>query len=107
MCWGNKKTHLVYMHICPFIHPSITHQPSQKNRSSSSLILHPPTIPNPEKQVTQVLARLCDEQGRGIPQVTQAAWRFLTAYDFPGNLEELEVVVEDALSKVGGMGGGV
>ena len=26
--------------------------------------------------------------------------RFLTAYDFPGNLEELEMLVTDALNKV-------
>ena len=39
---------------------------------------------HPQKQVTQILARLCEEQARPMPTVSQAAWRFLTAYDFPG-----------------------
>jgi len=39
------------------------------------------------------------EDGQGLKCIQILVHRFLTAYDFPGNLEELEMLVTDALNK--------
>jgi two-component system response regulator PilR (NtrC family) len=45
-----------------------------------------------------VLSRLASEQGIAIPTLTRAAQAALLAYAFPGNVRELENILERALT---------
>jgi transcriptional regulator with AAA-type ATPase domain/NAD-dependent dihydropyrimidine dehydrogenase PreA subunit len=53
-------------------------------------------------QVTYYLSLLCRSRGIAKPQVTPEAMRRLQGYDFPGNLVELESLMERALTQAGG-----
>ncbi len=51
---------------------------------------------------TAILGRLAVQQGRTPPQLTPAALGALTAYSFPGNVRELENILERALALADG-----
>jgi transcriptional regulator with AAA-type ATPase domain/NAD-dependent dihydropyrimidine dehydrogenase PreA subunit len=53
-------------------------------------------------QVDYYLSLLCRSKGRAKPHVTPEALRRLQAYDFPGNLRELQNLVERALVQLAG-----
>ena len=48
--------------------------------------------------VTQLLARLSAQSGAALPRLSEAAMRALTNYDYPGNVRELENILERALA---------
>jgi len=48
-----------------------------------------------------ILQRLADEAGSATPRLTKAAEEALTAYDFPGNIRELENILERAVALSG------
>jgi two-component system response regulator PilR (NtrC family) len=50
----------------------------------------------------QVLERLSAAAGRAVPTLTPAALAALTAYPFPGNVRELENILERTLALLGG-----
>jgi len=54
-----------------------------------------------ERQCRHVLGRLAAEQGIPVPQLSADALARLTAYDYPGNVRELENVLERALALCG------
>jgi two-component system response regulator PilR (NtrC family) len=56
---------------------------------------HPEDVP---PLVTDILARLAAAQGRPVPGLESAALRRLIGYGFPGNVRELENVLERALA---------
>ncbi len=45
-----------------------------------------------------ILARLCRQWGLSTPTITDNAWRALRQYPFPGNVRELENILERALT---------
>jgi len=45
-----------------------------------------------------ILARLCQQWGLAAPTITDDAWRALQQYPFPGNVRELENILERALT---------
>lgn len=45
-----------------------------------------------------ILARLCQQWGLSLPTITDNAWRALQQYPFPGNVRELENILERALT---------
>ena len=45
-----------------------------------------------------ILARLCQQWGLSVPTITENAWRALQQYPFPGNVRELENILERALT---------
>ena len=45
-----------------------------------------------------ILARLAGEQGEGVPKLTEEAEAALSAYPFPGNVRELENILERAVA---------
>ncbi|MBX6393552.1 MAG: sigma-54-dependent Fis family transcriptional regulator, partial [Burkholderiales bacterium] len=45
-----------------------------------------------------ILQRLADEAGTPVPKLSRAAEQALVAYDFPGNIRELENVLERAVA---------
>lgn len=47
---------------------------------------------------THILARLCQQWGLSVPTITENAWRALQQYPFPGNVRELENILERALT---------
>jgi two-component system response regulator PilR (NtrC family) len=47
---------------------------------------------------TTILARLADEYDGNLPKISSAALQSLTRYDFPGNIRELENVLERAFT---------
>ncbi len=49
-----------------------------------------------------VLGRLCEEWGLPRPSLSKAAWRALEDYPFPGNVRELENILERALTLADG-----
>ena len=49
-----------------------------------------------------ILARLAGSHGRGVPQLTPAALEALAAYRFPGNVRELENILERAMAMADG-----
>lgn len=53
-------------------------------------------------QIEYYLRLLCRAKGVGKPQVTDEALRRLQSYDFPGNLRELESLVERAIVQSSG-----
>ena len=48
--------------------------------------------------VEHVLARLAGEQGRPVPSLSREAQARLSSYPFPGNVRELENILERALA---------
>ena len=48
--------------------------------------------------VSQLLARLSTQSGTTLPQMGEDAMRALTSYDYPGNVRELENILERALA---------
>ena len=48
--------------------------------------------------VSQLLARLSSQSGTPLPQMGEDAMRALTSYDYPGNVRELENILERALA---------
>ena len=48
--------------------------------------------------VSQLLARLATQSGTTLPQMSEEAMRALTNYDYPGNVRELENILERALA---------
>ena len=48
--------------------------------------------------VTQLLARLSSQAGTSLPTMSEDAMRALTSYDYPGNVRELENILERALA---------
>lgn len=55
--------------------------------------------------IGHVLRRLCSVKGIAVPELSQNAMKALLAYDFPGNVRELENILEHAL--IVGRGGTV
>ena len=50
------------------------------------------------KLAEHILARLCQQWGLSVPTITDNAWRALQQYPFPGNVRELENILERALT---------
>ena len=48
--------------------------------------------------VTQLLARLSNQSGTPLPRLSEEAMRALINYDYPGNVRELENILERALA---------
>jgi transcriptional regulator with AAA-type ATPase domain/NAD-dependent dihydropyrimidine dehydrogenase PreA subunit len=55
-----------------------------------------------EAHVTYYISLICRAKGMAKPQVSPEALRRLQGYDFPGNLTELEGLVERAIAQSGG-----
>jgi two-component system response regulator PilR (NtrC family) len=49
-----------------------------------------------------VLGRLARESGQPVPRLTAAALKVLSEYPFPGNVRELENILERAMALIGG-----
>src|SRR5690554_7968532 len=45
-----------------------------------------------------ILQRLCQQWNLPLPQLSDNAWRALKSYSFPGNVRELENILERALT---------
>jgi two-component system response regulator PilR (NtrC family) len=50
------------------------------------------------RMVSEVLARLARQSGAAAPEITEEAMLALRRYDFPGNVRELENIVERAMA---------
>lgn len=45
-----------------------------------------------------ILARICEANAQEIPRLSQAAMKLLESYDYPGNIRELENILERAVA---------
>jgi two-component system response regulator PilR (NtrC family) len=70
----------------------------------------PPLRERPEDLpvlVDALLRRFATEQGKVVSSITKEAFRFLSQYDFPGNVRELENIIERGVALSSGRQFGV
>ena len=104
--YTSLETHariITTMTLRPPANGSAVHEPGELYHRSSQIIINLPPLRERRDDILFLIERYLagrpDASGRGHPGITTSALRHCLEYNWPGNAQELEAVVRDALSR--------